>query len=183
MMTRRQTWIIVAAGLVFALIFGVRQSVALFIGPLNSASGLGIAAISLAFASATLMWGIPPPIAASVADRYGAARVGAARQAPACAGGGGGGEDHARRGARRLERPELPAPHRRLLRVRLPRRLHRHAPAGRGGAVRPAAGGRRVVAVAHWPVQHRGQLRFRLGDRPLADEERALAPLRLARPC
>src|SRR5258705_9490315 len=38
--------IIVAAGLVFALIFGVRQSVALFIGPLNSATGLGIAELS-----------------------------------------------------------------------------------------------------------------------------------------
>src|SRR3989440_3232220 len=77
-MTRRQTWIIVAAGLVFALIFGVRQSVALFIGPLNSASGLGIAAISLAFACAQLMWGITQPIAGAVADKYGTGRVVAA---------------------------------------------------------------------------------------------------------
>src|SRR5258706_10307256 len=75
MMTRRQTWIIVAAGLVFALIFGVRQSVALFIGPLNSATGLGIAAISLAFACAQLMWGITQPIAGAVADKYGTGRV------------------------------------------------------------------------------------------------------------
>src|SRR5258706_5975229 len=78
MMTRRQTWIIVAAGLVFALIFGVRQSVALFIGPLNSATGLGIAAISLAFACAQLMWGITQPIAGAVADKYGTGRVVAA---------------------------------------------------------------------------------------------------------
>jgi hypothetical protein len=56
MMTRRHLWIIAAAGMVFALIFGVRQSVALFIGPLSSATGLGIAAISLAFACAQLMW-------------------------------------------------------------------------------------------------------------------------------
>ena len=54
-MSRRQLWIIAAAGLVFALIFGVRQSAALFIGPINSATGLGIAAISLAFACAQLM--------------------------------------------------------------------------------------------------------------------------------
>src|SRR5258705_1771109 len=74
-MTRRQTWIIVAAGLVFALIFGVRQSVALFIGPLNSATGLGIAAISLAFACAQLMWGVTQPIAGAVADKYGTGRV------------------------------------------------------------------------------------------------------------
>jgi predicted MFS family arabinose efflux permease len=74
-MTRRQLWIIAAAGLVFALVFGVRQSVALFIGPINSATGLGIASISLAFAVAQLMWGITQPIAGAVADKYGTARV------------------------------------------------------------------------------------------------------------
>ena len=74
-MTRRQIELVAAAGLVFALIFGVRQSVALFIGPLNSATGLGIAAISLAFACAQLMWGITQPIAGAVADKYGTGRV------------------------------------------------------------------------------------------------------------
>src|SRR5581483_3371260 len=66
------------AGLVFALIFGVRQSVALFISPLNSATGLGIASISLAFACAQLMWGITQPIAGAAADKYGTGRVVAA---------------------------------------------------------------------------------------------------------
>jgi predicted MFS family arabinose efflux permease len=74
-MTRRQLGIIAAAGLVFALVFGVRQSVALFISPLNSATGLGIASISLAFAVAQLMWGITQPIAGAVADKYGTGRV------------------------------------------------------------------------------------------------------------
>src|SRR5437773_1158300 len=74
-MSRKHIGIIVAAGLVFALIFGVRQSVALFIGPLNSATGLGIASISLAFACAQLMWGITQPIAGAVADKYGTGRV------------------------------------------------------------------------------------------------------------
>lgn len=77
-MSRRQLWIIAAAGLVFALVFGVRQSVALFIGPINSATGLGIAAISFAFACAQLMWGITQPIAGAVADKYGTGRVVAA---------------------------------------------------------------------------------------------------------
>src|SRR5438445_747702 len=72
---RRQWWIIAAAGLVFALVFGVRQSQALFISPLNSATGLGIASISLAFAVAQLMWGITQPFAGAVADRYGSGRV------------------------------------------------------------------------------------------------------------
>src|SRR3981189_3495373 len=72
---RRQWWIIAAAGLGFALIFGVRQSQALFISPLNSATGLGIASISLAFAVAQLMWGITQPFAGAIADRYGSGRV------------------------------------------------------------------------------------------------------------
>ena len=72
---RRQLWIIAAAGAVFALVFGVRQSQALFISPLNSATGLGIASISLAFAVAQLMWGITQPFAGAVADRYGSGRV------------------------------------------------------------------------------------------------------------
>jgi predicted MFS family arabinose efflux permease len=76
--SRRQFGIIAAAGLVFALIFGVRQSVALFIGPLHAATGLGIAAISLAFACAQLMWGLTQPIAGVVADKYGTGRVVAA---------------------------------------------------------------------------------------------------------
>ncbi|HTN27058.1 MAG TPA: MFS transporter [Burkholderiales bacterium] len=74
-MTRGQIWIIAAAGLVFALVFGVRQSVALFIGDINSATGLGIAAISLAFACAQLMWGITQPVAGAIADKYGTGRV------------------------------------------------------------------------------------------------------------
>ena len=72
---RKQLWIIISAGLVFALIFGVRQSQALFISPLNTATGLGIAAISLAFACAQLMWGITQPLAGAIADKYGSGRV------------------------------------------------------------------------------------------------------------
>lgn len=74
-MTRKQIWIIVAAGLVFAIVFGVRQSLALFIGPLNTATGLGLATISLAFACAQLMWGITQPFAGAIADKYGTGRV------------------------------------------------------------------------------------------------------------
>jgi hypothetical protein len=68
MIERRQIWVIPAAGLVFALVFEVRQSQALFVSPLNSATGLGLAAISLAFACAQLMWGMTQPFAGAVAD-------------------------------------------------------------------------------------------------------------------
>ena len=74
-MKPKQIWVVAAAALVFALVFGVRQSVALFIGAINSSTGLGIAAISLAFACAQLMWGITQPVAGAFADKYGTGRV------------------------------------------------------------------------------------------------------------
>ena len=74
-LARKHLIVIAAAGLIYALVFGARQSLALFIGPLNTATGLGLAAISLAFAWAQLMWGVTQPIAGAMADKFGAARV------------------------------------------------------------------------------------------------------------
>ncbi|MFZ4760597.1 MAG: MFS transporter, partial [Burkholderiaceae bacterium] len=68
------TVVLCAAGL-FAVTLGVRQSLSLFLGTLNTQTGLGIAAISLAFAIGQLMWGITQPIAGAFADRYGSGRV------------------------------------------------------------------------------------------------------------
>lgn len=61
----------VAAAAVFALGLGIRQAQPLFIGPINSATGIGYAAISLAFAVGQLMWGVAQPIAGAIADRWG----------------------------------------------------------------------------------------------------------------
>ncbi len=72
---KSQIAVVASAALVFALVFGVRQSQALFIGPLNTATGLGIATISLAFAWAQMMWGITQPLAGALADRFGSGRV------------------------------------------------------------------------------------------------------------
>jgi predicted MFS family arabinose efflux permease len=66
--------VLCAAGL-FAVSLGVRQSLPLFMGTLNTQTGLGIAAISLAFAVGQLMWGVTQPIAGAFADRYGSGRV------------------------------------------------------------------------------------------------------------
>ena len=60
-----------AAGAVFALGLGIRQAQPLFIGPINSATGVGYAAISLAFAVGQLMWGIAQPVTGAIADRWG----------------------------------------------------------------------------------------------------------------
>src|SRR5688572_5790967 len=65
----------IAAGAVFALGLGVRQSQALFIGPINSATGIGYAAISLAFAVGQIMWGVAMPVAGAMAERWGSRAV------------------------------------------------------------------------------------------------------------
>jgi predicted MFS family arabinose efflux permease len=73
---RRALWLVLlAAAGTFALTMGARQSMGLFIGPLNTATGLGLASISLAFAFGQLWWGLTQPLAGIVADRVGAGRV------------------------------------------------------------------------------------------------------------
>lgn len=61
----------VVAAAVFALSLGMRQSQPLFIGPMNTHTGMGYAAISLAFAVGQLVWGVSQPIAGAFADRFG----------------------------------------------------------------------------------------------------------------
>ena len=67
--------VLVAAGGCFALTMGARQSMGLFLGPINTHTGLGLASISLAFAFGQLWWGLTQPFAGMVADRIGAGRV------------------------------------------------------------------------------------------------------------
>ena len=65
----------VTAAAILMVTMGARQSLGLFISPLNSSTGLGITTISLALAVAQLMWGAIQPVAGAVADRYGPGRV------------------------------------------------------------------------------------------------------------
>jgi predicted MFS family arabinose efflux permease len=73
MSTQQRNYVLVAlaAGSIFALGLGVRQSQALFIGPINSSTGIGYASISLAFAVGQLVWGLAMPLAGAIADRRG----------------------------------------------------------------------------------------------------------------
>jgi MFS family permease len=72
----RSTWIVtIAAAAILMVTMGARQSLGLFISPLNSSTGLGIATISLALAVGQLMWGVIQPVAGAVADRYGPSKV------------------------------------------------------------------------------------------------------------
>ena len=68
-------WVLLAAAGTFALKMGARQSMGLFVNTLNSHTGVGLAAVSLAFAFGQLWWGLTQPVAGLVADRIGAGRV------------------------------------------------------------------------------------------------------------
>ncbi len=63
-----------AAGILMVTM-GARQSMGLFVSPLNTSTGLGIATISLALAIGQFMWGAIQPLAGAAADRYGPAKV------------------------------------------------------------------------------------------------------------
>lgn len=67
--------VLIAAAGTFALTMGTRQTMGLFLSPLNTATGLGIASISLAFAFGQLWWGLTQPFAGALADKVGAGRV------------------------------------------------------------------------------------------------------------
>jgi predicted MFS family arabinose efflux permease len=64
-----------AAVVLLAVTMGSRSVFGLFLSPLNSATGLGIAAISLAVALSQLTWGAAQPFCGLLAERYGPARV------------------------------------------------------------------------------------------------------------
>jgi len=72
----RGAWIVtLAAAAVLMVTMGARQSLGLFISPLNTSTGLGITTISLALAVAQFTWGAVQPIAGAFSDRYGARPV------------------------------------------------------------------------------------------------------------
>ncbi len=64
-----------AAAGILLVTMGARQSMGLFVSLLNTATGLGIATISLAMAVAQFAWGAIQPVAGAVADRHGAGPV------------------------------------------------------------------------------------------------------------
>jgi MFS family permease len=63
------------AAAILMITMGARQSMGLFISPLNTHTGLGIATISFAMAIGQFVWGAAQPVFGAVADRYGPARV------------------------------------------------------------------------------------------------------------
>jgi MFS family permease len=66
---------ILAATLLVAITLGARNTIGLFISPINTATGLGLASISFAWALGQLVWGFSQPLAGLLSERFGAARV------------------------------------------------------------------------------------------------------------
>ncbi|MEP7155377.1 MAG: MFS transporter [Betaproteobacteria bacterium] len=75
--TSSQTYwtVTLVAAAILMVTMGARQSMGLFISPLNTTTGLGIASISFALAIAQFTWGAVQPITGALADKYGPGRV------------------------------------------------------------------------------------------------------------
>jgi MFS family permease len=73
---RVSTWpLVITAAVILMITMGSRQTLGLFISPLNTSTGLGIVAISFAMAVGQFVWGASQPIFGAIADRYGSGRV------------------------------------------------------------------------------------------------------------
>ncbi|NBU71244.1 MAG: MFS transporter [Bacteroidetes bacterium] len=72
----RNVWLyVVIAATILMVTMGMRQSLGLFMSPLNTHTGLGIASISLAMAIGQFVWGAMQPVFGAMADRWGPGRV------------------------------------------------------------------------------------------------------------
>ena len=66
----RAAWtLILVASAVMMITTGTRLTSGLFLSPLNTATGLGVATISFVMAVAQLMWGVAQPVFGAVADK------------------------------------------------------------------------------------------------------------------
>ena len=72
----RAAWtLVLVASAIMMITMGARLTTGLFLSPLNTATGLGVASISFVMAVAQLMWGVAQPVFGAVADKYGPGRV------------------------------------------------------------------------------------------------------------
>src|SRR2546429_5930034 len=69
-------WILpLAAAAILLITTGGRQTIGLFVAPLDQATGFGIVSISLAIAIGQFTWGFSQPFFGALADRFGPGRV------------------------------------------------------------------------------------------------------------
>ena len=76
MTAKRQYWtIVICSALILAVTMGIRNTMGLFVSPLNTSTGLGIVTISFALAVGQFVWGAAQPIFGALADRAGSVRI------------------------------------------------------------------------------------------------------------
>lgn len=76
MSAQRTFWtLVIFSAAILAVTMGIRQSMGLFVSPLNTSTGLGIVTISFAMAVAQLTWGAAQPLFGMLADRIGSFQV------------------------------------------------------------------------------------------------------------
>jgi predicted MFS family arabinose efflux permease len=76
MQNARAYWSLAIAGAaILAVTMGIRQSLGLFVSPLNTSTGLGIVTVSFALAVGQFVWGAAQPVFGAIADRAGPVRV------------------------------------------------------------------------------------------------------------
>ena len=158
--------LILTAAAILMITMGARQSLGLFVSPLNTTTGLGIVAISFALAVGQFVWGVSQPIFGAIADKYGPYPRDHCRRDTAC----GRQRAHSLRlecvdaapdawgaGSRRRRSRQLLHPHRRHRRTR-----------ARGEARlrgRRHQRGRQLRPVRVRPAQPGADQRLRLGER------------------
>ncbi len=67
--------VLIPAALVMAITMGSRQVTGLFVSPINTSTGVGVAGISLALAVGQFFWGATQPVFGALADKFGAVAV------------------------------------------------------------------------------------------------------------
>jgi MFS family permease len=67
--------LVITACTILLITMGARQTIGLFIAPLDATTGLGIVSISLAVAIGQFVWGLGQPVFGAFADRFGPGRV------------------------------------------------------------------------------------------------------------
>lgn len=74
---RQSSWlgVTLAAAGVLMITMGIRQSMGLFVAPINLSTQMGLVSVSLALAVGQFAWGAIQPIAGAAADRFGPAPV------------------------------------------------------------------------------------------------------------
>lgn len=76
MTPQRTFWtLVISAAAIMAVTMGIRQSMGLFLSPLNTSTGLGIVTVSFAMAVAQFTWGAAQPLFGMLADKVGSFKV------------------------------------------------------------------------------------------------------------